>query len=591
MIKEKEVIIKGHPRNYKYYKELGYDIKVRKDIYIKTSDLMSGSSISITTICSNCSKESNNAFKDYYNYTSGLKEPYYCQSCKYIKSEKTSMERYGVKNPMMCEEVKDRLRSSLLDKYGVDWYSKTDEWLEKFKTSSLIRFGVDNPSKNADVINSIRDTNRERFGVDWPMQSVSIRNKSIETIFNKHGVYSYSKTDEFKYKIINTSRIKYNVDNYSQTIECKNLVKNTFDTKYGGHPMKSEVFKKISKLSKQRNTHIKYSKLIEEFYKTISYADELFTLEHNCGEIFSIQRGLLYSRLKLEKTICTKCNPIGVQYSEFENEICLFLDLYNISYIRNSKILNGLEIDILIPEFNLAIEANGIYWHSELFKNTKYHLNKTNLCKERGLDLLHIWEDDWAHKSDIIKSIILNKLNLITNRIYARKCIIKDVNTNDYRKFLDENHIQGYSSSSIRYGLYHNDELVSLMTFGYRKTNNKTEYELIRFCNKINHAVVGSASKLFKRFLRDYNREVISYADISLFSGSIYPKLGFEYVNLSKPNYYWVVDGIRKHRFNYSKKKLVKLGFDSNLTEVEIMHERGYYRIFSTGQEKWIYKI
>jgi hypothetical protein len=158
---------------------------------------------------------------------------------------------------------------------------------------------------------------------------------------------------------------------------------------------------------------------------------------------------------------------------------------------------------------------------------------------------------------------------------------------------LNNNHIQGFSSSQLKLGLFYENELVSLMTFGYRYTNGKKEYELIRFCNKIDTSVIGSASKLFNYFLnknKDIN-EVISYADISLFDGKLYPNLGFEFNNLSNPNYFWVVEGVRRHRFNFNKKKLIKEGFDKNKTEVEIMQERGYYRVFSCGQEKWIFKI
>ena len=213
------------------------------------------------------------------------------------------------------------------------------------------------------------------------------------------------------------------------------------------------------------------------------------------------------------------------------------------------------------------------------------------MCLEKEIQLLHIWEDDWFLRKDIIKSIIKNKLGLIDKNIWARNCVIKEVKTSEYRSFLEKNHIQGYASSSYNIGLYYNDELVSLMTFGWRRTNNKREYELIRFCNKLDHSVVGSASKLFKYFLKNTEiLELTSYSDISLFSGELYAKLGFIKSGLSKPNYFWVVSGIRKHRYNFSKRKLIKEGYDKNKTEVEIMNDRGYWRIFSTGQEKWIYK-
>jgi len=144
-------------------------------------------------------------------------------------------------------------------------------------------------------------------------------------------------------------------------------------------------------------------------------------------------------------------------------------------------------------------------------------------------------------KQHIIKSIILNKLNLIQNKIYARKCVVKEVNSKDTRSFLDNNHIQGFSKSSYKLGLYYNNELVSLMTFGYRHTNSKKEFELIRFCNKINLNVIGSASKLFNYFLNNYKIDetyILSYADISLFNGHMYVMLNFKEIYLTKLNYF-----------------------------------------------------
>ena len=83
--------------------------------------------------------------------------------------------------------------------------------------------------------------------------------------------------------------------------------------------------------------------------------------------------------------------------------------------------------------------------------------------------------------------------------------------------------------------------------------------------------------------------EVISYSDISIFGGDIYKKLGFSYVRTSIPNYFWVVNGKRRHRYNLSKRKLVNRGYDVDKTADEIMYGLGYYRVFSCGQEKWVY--
>jgi hypothetical protein len=132
------------------------------------------------------------------------------------------------------------------------------------------------------------------------------------------------------------------------------------------------------------------------------------------------------------------------------------------------------------------------------------------------------------------------------------------------------------------------------MTFGrLRKSlgqrSKEDTYELLRFCNKLNTNVVGGASKLLKYFEMKYKPiEIISYSDNSRSNGDLYEKIGFKLSHDTVPNYYWVIDGIRKHRFNYRKDKLVKEGHDINKTEIEIMSELGYYRIFDSGSKKWI---
>jgi len=593
MIKELEILVSGHRTNFKFYKSKGYDIQFRKLCLIKVGDLMPGSLVKITSICDLCNKESINRFRDYYNYTNGLTQEYYCNKCNKKRAKKTFLSKYGVENPMQSNEIKAKLKKSLIEKYGVEHYSKTEdykkkyketcqekynqsnsfqveEFKEKSKTTSLVKYGVEHYSKTDDFKQKVILTNRYKFGKDSFSQTDLFKQKTKESFLKKYGVNNYSKTDEFKIKVKNTNLEKFGYEYYTQTEEYKNYVR----------------------LKKEDLTKFKYDKIIGDEYEVIKYEKNLFTIIHNsCEKEFKINRDTLYSRINIGVCICSECFPIGSQNSYMEIEMQDFLNSLGISYeVNNRKILDGQELDIFIPDFNIALEMNGLYWHSEVYLEKDYHKKKTLKCLERGICLLHIFEDDWKYKRNIVKSIILNKLGLIKNKIFARKCEIKLVNQKEAKLFCEYNHIQGYSPSQLKIGLYFNNELVSLMTFGFRFTNSKREYELIRFCNKLDTTVMGSASKIFNYFLKNYNiDEIVSYCDISIFSGEIYKKLGFRKKHLSEPNYFWVIDGVRKHRFNFNKRKLIKDGFDSNLTEVEIMHSRGYFRIFSTGQEKWDY--
>jgi hypothetical protein len=254
-------------------------------------------------------------------------------------------------------------------------------------------------------------------------------------------------------------------------------------------------------------------------------------------------------------------------------------------------------LDIYIPYHNIAFEFDGLYWHNELYKDANYHLNKTELCEEKGIKLIHIFEDEWTYKQDIVKSRVKNLLGLSNDKIFARKCVIKEVKTENKTKFLDENHIQGSVGSSVNLGLYYKDELVSIMTFGSLRKNMGRNfidghYELLRFCNKLDSNVIGGASKLFKHFINNYNPiEVISYADRRWSQGGLYDNLGFEFIKNSVPNYFYVVKGKRMNRYNFRKDILVKEGYDADKSEREIMSGRKIYRIYDCGNKLYRIKI
>jgi hypothetical protein len=430
-------------------------------------------------------------------------------------------------------------KKTTFNKNWLDGYRKScspkcaqshDDVKEKRKITTIKKYGVDNIAKLSDIKDKTESTNIKKYGSKSSFQNIDVRKKWQDSINKKYGVDHYFKTDEFKVKAKKFYLEKYGVDHQLKIEDVKDRIKKTCMVRYG----------------------------VETYLNT----------KHSRESIKSYNRSMM--------------------------EIEIFEWIKEISPDANHsdrKIIAPLLIDIYIPSVNLAIEFNGLWWHSEFHKDKKYHLNKTNMCKDLGIDLIHIWEDDWVNRKDVLKSIILNRIGFVNNRIGSRKCIISNVNNKDTSDFLNKNHIQGYTRFSDSIGLYYNNELVSLMCFGWRGTNGKREYELIRFCNKINYSVMGSASKLFNHFINNNPdiESIISYADISVFSGSVYEKIGFKFSRRSDVNYWWVIDGVRKHRFTYNKKKLVKLGYDPLKTEVEIMHELGNYRIFGCGQDKYIF--
>jgi hypothetical protein len=414
--------------------------------------------------------------------------------------------------------------------------------------------------------------------------------KTKKTIIDKYGVDNLQKSDIIKEKRYNTNIKKYGVMHPAQSKDIQTKMKNTNLKNIGVYyPAQNiNVRNKYYKTIIDKN-FLKYENLID-----LDYENKKMTFKCDFGEDhnFNISMELFQNRKQAKLKLCTICNTKFTSLSE-NNFLELFKD---INYIHNDRnIIKPLELDIYLPELKLAFEYNGLYWHNELNKEKNYHLNKTELCEQQGIQLIHIYEDDWIYKQDIVKSIINNKLGNC-EKIFARKCEIKEISDNKLIKlFLDTNHIQGFVGSKIKIGLFYNNELVSLMTFGERrvamgKKSTNGEFELLRFCNKLNMNVIGGASRLFKYFIMNYNsKEIITYADRSFSQGKLYETLGFKFVGKTEPNYYYIVDGIRHHRFNYRKDKLIKEGFDSNKSEHDIMLERKIYRIYNSGNLKFVF--
>lgn len=261
------------------------------------------------------------------------------------------------------------------------------------------------------------------------------------------------------------------------------------------------------------------------------------------------------------------------------------------------RTLNGLELDIYVPERQFAIEYNGINFHSfgintytplnnasdESLKKDN-HLIKTEMCEDLGIQLFHVFCSD---NQEIWKSMISNKLGL-SRKIPGRKTIVKEVPNKEAQEFQELNHLQGSVNAGIKLGLYYNDELVSLMTFGKSRYTKTAEYELIRFCSLRNTTIQGGASKLLKYFEINYSpKSIVSYANRRWSTGNLYRQLGFKLSHVSKPNYFYfkINENILESRVKYQKHKLSKIleKFDFSKTETENMYENNYRKIYDSG--------
>jgi hypothetical protein len=527
MIKEKELEIMITRRNVSYYKKLGYNThKINEKIFVNIADVNKNSHQYITAICDICGSETTLMIHKYYRNFN--RQNYYgCKKCSRLKFRNTCNATFGFDNPMKDSDIKMKVENSNILKYGVKSTLLDPKTLVKIKNTKINKYG------SAEVL-SCND----------------IRNKGKITLLKKYGVDHYSKSKEFNIQMFD--------------IWKHDTVKRLIDKNIQNYIIKND--------------------------KTIDiYCDK-------CQQYYNITYKNIYQRMMNNHTLCTLCNPMKCGFSGKELQLLEFIENnYDGVIIRNEKIIKPYEIDIYLPEINLGIEFNGIYWHSDLYKDKNYHKMKSDMCNDIGLQLIHIWESDWIFKEDIIKSMLLNKLKKNPNKIYARKCEIKNITDNNLIKvFLEDNHLQGFINSSIKLGLFHNNELVSLMIFGkkrFAKQKKYGEYEMLRFCNKKYTNVVGGSSKLFKFFLIEYKPEgIISYADRSYSNGGLYETLGFTKQKNSVPGYSYYNSNLEKfNRFVFRKSELIKKGYDINKTEDEIMNELGYFRVYNSGNLKYIY--
>lgn len=324
-------------------------------------------------------------------------------------------------------------------------------------------------------------------------------------------------------------------------------------------------------------------KLIENNFAYIGNKQKIKIKHLACGKVWNPNiDNLLHKRSR-----CPNCSN---RISKPETEICDFVISLGVKVEPNTRsIISPLELDIYCPDQKVAIEYNGFHWHGENQKSKNYHRNKTELCAQKGIQLIHIFPDEWREKKEIVKSVICNKLGLCENKIFARKCEIKNIDNRESNVFFSTNHIAGPVRCKKSFGLYFNDELVAAIS--YRFPLQKKKYpncmEIARFATKLNGRVVGAFGKLLKTSLPWLREEkignILSYADLRYGTGKVYEALNFSLLGKTDLDY-WYTDGIsRFNRFKFRAKK--------PLTEKEVATKNRVWKIYGCGNKKYCFRI
>ncbi len=294
----------------------------------------------------------------------------------------------------------------------------------------------------------------------------------------------------------------------------------------------------------------------------------------------------VFTDSKFHGEICDQCYPLPT-ISVAEKDIFSIFEGHRV-FSTDRQIISPLELDIVLPDNKLAIEYCGLYWHSEIAGKTRYyHRKKHDLCVDAGYRLITIFEDEWLNNPKIVRSMLLNSIGGNQHRINARSCKVAQISSTEGRDFIRDNHIQGGGRANVYYGLYFENELISVMSFSNNEISRKTlGWDINRFCSKLGFTIRGGAGKLFSAFVRDHDPEcVISYADLRWGTGRVYGQLGFEFIGNTVPNYWYFRPNEMRRIHRYGLRKTDS--DDQSKTEWENRQEQGWNRIWDCGHAKW----
>jgi hypothetical protein len=520
---------------------------------------------------------------------------------KLEKRRKTCFEKYGVSSGLQSESVKQKIKTTMMDRYGVDHYSKTDDYKRKMIDTCLTRFGVNHWSKSPSVkektrntvirkyggftleteegTRKVRSTCLSKFGVEYPSQNEDIRLKTEATNIERYGSKCPISNKKVQEKSLSTLKKKYgqSITNISQVKEIKDVVVKKCENEFYDSLVSGS---RLDGKSKPMFSKLEYTGV--EKYKTYSFQC------CECGESF---KGWMNNG-NVPK--CRKCFP--PLKSIQETMVMTYLKSIlsdNEDIICNSRsIINPLELDIYVPSRKLAIEYNGLFWHGELCsnKNENYHLNKSLMCEELGITLIHVFEDEWIHHPDIVKRKIRQSLESVSYHPNHNEYRITEIGADVAKSFLSVNHLSGYSDSDISIGAFDADELVGVMSFSRVGDN---EYHVVDVCD------IGSGNTpklMFEKFVQLHSpTRVISNTDRRYPSDcSIYLGMGFKLIRHTPPveryfNPSDLYDSLYRMNVMEAKSTGKTPLWNPSLTDWKNMKNNGWDRIWDCGQSEFVW--
>ena len=506
---------------------------------------------------------------------------------KIDKMKKTNLERYGTEVATKNNVIKKKVSEGLQERYKIDKESINNQR----KQTNLEKYGVDNYFKLQEFKEDLRQQNQEKHGVDYVMQLPEFSTHRKKVLLEKYGAENPGQIAELVEKRKQTCIERYGCENPRQSLDVQKKIEDTCEEKFGvRNLLASEEFRKKSKASLREKYGVENPFELPELYEKG---------RKTCLERYGVEymNQLPENRDNL-KNWCEQ-HPELLFTSKPELEILNWIKQY---YPSAHKIrIKGQEIDIFIPELNLGIEYNGLYYHCEFKKPNSYHITKTKFFKDLDIRIIHIWGHEWNCRKEQIKSFILSAIKKNSFRLKPKEVefklsfLAKDIK--EVQKFMDSYHIQG-KTNGVKFVIkvLYNSTLIGCATFG-KHHRNATDWVLSRFCTKTDYTIVGGLGKISKLASRQLKADIVSWADYRLSLGNGYEKAGWEFEELLKPDYfYWRISG--RHKGIYHEDDIISkqsrqkniVGTPEEMTEHDHAKLDNLVRIYDCGKMRFRYK-
>jgi hypothetical protein len=557
---------------------------------IKTREL-------IVCICDYCGKESKQQKFNYLRSRKTIKKD--CcgfKECKNAKTKEICFEKYGVENISQLSKVQEKRKQTNIEKYGVEHQISSLETREKIKKTNIERFGFENPMQSPEVQKKFKQANIEKYGCECSLQSPEVQEKSKQTCLNKYGHEYSSSSSEVKDKRKLTNLEKFGCECPFSSPEIQKKIKKTNTERLGfENPMQSPEVKEKMKQTCLDRLGVEYpmqSSEVQEKSRQTNIEKLGYEYPLSSPEI-------------QEKIRQTNIERYGSaypthKYGKTQKEITEWLNSFGFKFQSDHTVLGNKELDLYDEKLKFAIEYCGLYWHHENSPQPRlkdYHIGKFKTCKEKGIQLITIFEDEWLNNQEIIKSVILSKLGVFKNRMYARKCIAKEISKKEFTDFCDKHHVQGGNSlAKVCFGLYYEDELIGVMDLGvHHRKQTKGEMVLTRLCFKTGYQIVGGASKLFAACVNwcksNGISKIISWSDSRWSNGSIYKNLNFQLEKELNADYAYVTTNNPKERISKQSQMKCNTGCPKDISEKEWALQNGLSRIWDCGKVRWCFNV